>query len=100
MIFSPKNASAPQSNGLPLQGQAVFSELGERLLQRHFRIERGVFAGVADADDELAGIDGPLVSGFIPVAEGAGVQVEGDVSGFAGSETDLFKALEFALRAD
>ncbi len=43
-------------------------------VQRQVGVERRVFAGVADADDELAGIDGPFVRGFIPVAEGARVE--------------------------
>ncbi len=62
-------------------------------------MERGVLAGVADQDYELAGVDGPFVGGLVPVAEGAGVQVEGYVLGFAGGEADFFKSLQFALGA-
>ena len=39
-------------------------------------LKRRVLAGVADTNHKLAGIDGPLVRGFIPVAEGARVQCE------------------------
>ena len=70
------------------------------LLQGYVGVEGGGFAGVAYEDCEFAGVDGPVVLGFAPVAEGAGVQVERYVFGFAGSETDFFKALEFALGAD
>src|ERR1035437_9126013 len=63
------------------------------------RVQRGVFAGVAYPDDELAGIDGPLVRFLVPVAEGAGVQVESYMLGFAGGHANLFKALQFALGA-
>ena len=54
-------------------------------------MERSVLAGVADADDEFAGIDGPLMRPFVPLAEGARVQVESYVPGFAGSEANLLK---------
>ncbi len=70
------------------------------LVEGYVCVERGVFAGVADEDYEFAGIDGPLVGGFVPVAEGAGVEVEGDVAGFAGGEADFLESLEFALGAD
>ena len=63
-------------------------------------MERGVFAGVADADDKFAGIDGPLMRRVVPVAEGAGVQVESYMPGFAGSQTNLLKAFRLALRAN
>ena len=46
-------------------------------VQGEVGLERRVFAAVADADDEFAGIDGPLVGGLIPVAEGAGIEVDG-----------------------
>lgn len=68
------------------------------LLECQIRVERRVLAEVADANHESAGIDSPFVGGFIPVAEGAGVEGEGDVLGLAGSEADLFKALRLALR--
>ncbi len=55
------------------------------LVDGQIRVEWGAFAGVAYADYELAGVDGPLVRRFIPIAEGAGVEVERDVPGFAGS---------------
>src|ERR1035437_3661673 len=61
------------------------------------RVQRGVVAGVAYPDDELAGIDGPLVGCRVPVAEGAGVQVESYVLCFAGSQADLLEAFQFAL---
>ena len=44
-------------------------------------MQRRVFAGVAYADYELAGIDGPLVCSLVPVAEGAGVQIQSHVFG-------------------
>src|ERR1019366_5210256 len=69
------------------------------LVQCKVRMERGVFAGVADADDKFAGIDGPLMRRVVPVAEGAGVQVESYMPGFAGSQTNLLKAFQLALRA-
>ena len=62
-------------------------------------MERGAFAGVADADDKFAGIDSPLMRRFVPVTEGAGVQVESYAPGLARSQTNLLKAFQFALRA-
>ncbi len=62
-------------------------------------VERRVFAGVADTKNEFAGIDDPFASGSVPIAEGARVERERDVPGFAGSETDFGKALQFALGA-
>ena len=43
------------------------------LVQCEVGVERGVFAAVAYVDYELAGVDGPLLLGVVPVAEGAGV---------------------------
>ena len=62
-------------------------------------MEGRVFAGVADTDDKFAGIDGPLVGGRVPIAEGAGVEAEGDVLGFAGRQADFGKALQLTLGA-
>jgi hypothetical protein len=62
-------------------------------------VERCVFAGVADSNDEFAGIDDPFVGRLIPIAEGARVERERDVPGFAGSETDFGEALQLALGA-
>ena len=68
-----------------------------RLVQRNVGVQWRIFAGIANEDDELAGIDSPLVGCLIPVAEGARVEIESDVLRFAGSEADLFKAFEFAF---
>jgi len=68
-------------------------------MNRDFGVERRVFAGVADTKDEFAGIDDPLLGWLIPVAEGARVERERDVAGFAGSETDFGESLQLALGA-
>ena len=39
------------------------------------------------------------MSRLVPVAEGAGIERERDVPGFAGSETDLDEALQLAFGA-
>ena len=56
-------------------------------------MERSVFAGVADVDDEFAGVDGPLMRRLVPVAEGAGIQVESYMACFAGSQANLLESL-------
>jgi hypothetical protein len=56
-------------------------------------VERSVFAGVADEKNKLAGIDGPLMSGVVPVAEGSGIQCKRDAPRLSRSKTDLLKAL-------
>src|ERR1035437_1502103 len=68
------------------------------LVQCEVRMERGVFAGVAGEDHEFAGINGPLVSRRVPVAEGASIEVDGHVFCLAGSEAHLLKTLQFTLR--
>ena len=73
--------------------------LSVQLVQFNSGAERGVFAGVADAKDEFAGIDGPLVRGLIPVAEGARIKGKGDVLRFAGSEAGFFETLSVRARA-
>src|SRR5580704_2193103 len=72
---------------------------GHWSMQVDVGVERRVFAGVADAKNELAGIDDPFVGRLVPVTEGARVEIERDVLGFAGSETDFGEALQLALRA-
>jgi hypothetical protein len=63
------------ANGPPiLNWQAIGIVAMSGLVERYVGGERGVFAGVAYADYELAGVDGPLVICFVPVAEGAGVE--------------------------
>ena len=49
--------------------------------------------------NELAGIDGPFVGRLVPIAEGARIERERHVPGFAGSETDFGEAFQFALGA-
>ena len=39
------------------------------------------------------------MGGFVPVGEGAGVEVQSDMFGFAGGEANLLEAFELAFRA-
>jgi len=55
-------------------------------------MQRRILTRIPNQNHELAGVDGPLVAGLAPVTEGAGIQAEGHVLGFAGSQTDFFKA--------
>jgi hypothetical protein len=61
---------------------------------------RGVFS--LESPTRMTNLPGSMVhlwAASLPVAEGAGVEVEGDVAGFAGGEADFFKSLQFALGA-
>ena len=58
-----------------------------------------VAAGRADFDGVFAGFDMPVVELLGPVGEGALVQIEGNLSRFAGLEEHLSEALELMLRA-
>src|ERR1700691_4659487 len=76
---------------------ATWEHATDLLIQRDVGVEWGVLAGVAYVQHELAGVDGPLLVCFVPVAEGAGVEGQRDVFGFAGGEADFIEAFQFAL---
>ena len=95
--------NAPASQG-PVRDSrpAISSTSGEEnrvycLSQHQVSIQRRVLAGVAHVNHELAGIDGPLLRGLIPVAEGARIEVQGYVLRLSGGEANLREALQFAF---
>src|SRR5579859_3274066 len=88
-----------QNVGLPIYRRPTFFVPSTAAsVQRHFRMQRCVLARVAHEDDELARIDGPLVRRLAPVAEGARIQVQCHVPGFACGEANFLEALQFPLR--
>src|ERR1700690_3907183 len=73
------------------------SRCADSAAQPQIRLQRRVLGRVADAHDELAGIDRPAVSGDVPIAEAPSIEFEPQMLGFAGRKADLLEALEFAF---